>query len=254
MSRNEIAQQFNQKADTYFDEFYKSSPKNCQPREKTERARITKTWLKRYLQQDTANILDAGCGTGNVLVELIQCNNSWRGFGIDISPRMIQNASQLTQGLGLGKRLEFQVMSIEGIDDSYEAVVSLGVIGYQQDQIQFLDSLAKAVKPGGILIFSFGNRDSIIRIVRNLLVMFRNIFSHRTTLIPFRDIRFKTIDECLSNHGFKNEEIEFLNFGLLNGEKLKTMAKCLDNIFGQNSASRFLSLTGVVFYKKDKER
>ncbi len=250
MSLSEIAQQFDQKADSYSHYYYKSNSTNFRSVEKKERARITGNWLKYCLRQNHVKILDVGCGAGTVLSQIIRSNNSWRGFGIDISPRMIHNAKQLCDELDLNEWLEFQVKNIEGVNESFDAVVSLGVIGYQEEQIQFLENLAKTVSPAGFLIFTYGNRDSIVRRFRNVLLMFKKMVSTKRTGIPFEDIYLKTIDQCLSQHGMERIEIKFLTFGLGKREFFKAIAKYLDKMFGKKVGSKYFSLTGIVLYRK----
>ena len=105
---------------------------------------------KKYVSTN-ARILDAGAGTGLVGKAL-----SDAGYGnltaIDMSPGMLEEARSKgvyrdLRRMVLGEKLDFP-------DDSFDAVVSIGVLTLGHAPARSLYELARVVKPGGFLIFT----------------------------------------------------------------------------------------------------
>ncbi|MFC7307821.1 class I SAM-dependent DNA methyltransferase [Streptomyces monticola] len=108
----------------------------------------------------TLSVLDAGCGTGLVGVELAR-----RGFsridGIDLSQAMVDRA----RDTGSYERL------IGGVDlncpvdcvpaDAYDLLVCCGVFTVGHVEAEALDHLLDTVRPGGVLVIS--TRHSYLR-------------------------------------------------------------------------------------------
>ena len=105
---------------------------------------------KQYVPAD-ARILDAGAGTG--LVGKFLSEAGYRDLtAIDMSPGMLEEArakgvyGQLRR-MVLGGRLDFP-------DDSFDAVVSIGVLTQGHAPACSLDELVRVTKPGGYIIFT----------------------------------------------------------------------------------------------------
>jgi len=111
--------------------------------------------LRGYLGDQSASILDAGCGTGLVGAELHQ--NGYRNLeGFDYSAQMLEQArakqvyTELHQG-DLTGRLELA-------DDSYDAIISVGTFTSGHVGPEAFAELIRITKPGGYLCFTV--RDS----------------------------------------------------------------------------------------------
>ena len=98
-----------------------------------------------------ARILDAGAGTG--LVGKILSEAGYRNLtAIDMSPGMLEEArSKGVYGelhrMVLGEKLDFP-------DDSFDAVVSIGVLTLGHAPARSLDELVRVTRPGGHVIFT----------------------------------------------------------------------------------------------------
>ncbi|MBD1548943.1 class I SAM-dependent DNA methyltransferase [Roseibium aggregatum] len=104
------------------------------------------------LVSDGAEILDAGCGTGLVAVELKKRNVSLRIDGIDLTQGMLDEAAEthayreLIVGDLMGK-LDFS-------DNSYDGIVSAGVYTNGHVGPTGLDELVRVAKPGAPIVLT----------------------------------------------------------------------------------------------------
>ena len=105
---------------------------------------------KQYLPTD-ARILDAGAGTGLVGKMLAEAGFH-RLTAIDMSPGMLEEARSKgvyrdLRRMVLGEKLDFS-------DDSFDAVVSIGVLTLGHAPARSLDELVRVTRPGGFVIFT----------------------------------------------------------------------------------------------------
>lgn len=95
-------------------------------------------------------ILDAGCGTGLCGTHLKPYAK--RLVGVDLSPKMIDKARplKLYDELVVAELTEF----MEGQPGSYDVIASADTLVYFGDLTSVLESAAKALRPGGVIIFT----------------------------------------------------------------------------------------------------
>lgn len=104
---------------------------------------------------DTATVLDAGCGPGNLVPEFA------RRYGhvcaMDASPRMVDVARSNAAGL---RNVSYQVGNIEYLpfeDETFDVVCSAGVIEYLPRFDRALEEMHRVLRPGGLLILPTTN-------------------------------------------------------------------------------------------------
>jgi len=117
---------------------------------------ITAEALCRHVA-DAALILDAGCGTGLVGIELIKRKPGLTIDGIDLTPAMLEEARRK----GTYRKLDIADMEgpLYGIgDDSYDGVISAGVFTNGHVGPEGLDELIRVAKPGAPVVLTV--RDS----------------------------------------------------------------------------------------------
>jgi SAM-dependent methyltransferase len=95
-------------------------------------------------------ILDAGCGTGQLANEIAQAGA--KVLGIDNSPAMIEQAQKNYP------ELDFRQTDIRALPfhTQFDAVFSNAVLHWLKDADRAAASIAQALKPGGRLVAEFG--------------------------------------------------------------------------------------------------
>src|SRR5262249_18394053 len=110
--------------------------------------------------KEAKNVLDAGCGTGELVCELGQLGMN--AVGIDFSKEMIEFCKKSAAGLNV-KSVQFHQASIFDYDygpAKYDVISGNGLIEYiSYDQLRdFLVVASKALKKGGSLVLGSRNR------------------------------------------------------------------------------------------------
>jgi SAM-dependent methyltransferase len=105
-------------------------------------------------------IIDVGCGTGLVLVDVVS-EFAW-GIGIDISPKMIRAAR--AKRIARTKFLVGDCFDLRSLCPKAGAVLSRGVLvshyGRKQGQA-ILEAARSVLVPGGFLVFDFLNEAAL---------------------------------------------------------------------------------------------
>jgi 2-polyprenyl-3-methyl-5-hydroxy-6-metoxy-1,4-benzoquinol methylase len=109
--------------------------------------------------------LDAGCGTGALSRWLVA-----RGcgvLGVDASREMVGAANQSAQLQNFSERLDFvRITSVAHLaldDGAVDGVLCSSVLEYVPDPSACLAEFARVLKPGGLLVVSVPNRNSLVR-------------------------------------------------------------------------------------------
>ncbi|MEO1431171.1 MAG: class I SAM-dependent methyltransferase [Cyanobacteria bacterium J06632_19] len=106
--------------------------------------------LLRFVSQD-AKILDAGAGTGLVGKILSQQGYSHLE-AMDISAEMLQEAREKNVYTELYQKVMGEPLGFS--DDSFDAIISVGVFTYGHAPSSSFDELIRITKPGGYIIFT----------------------------------------------------------------------------------------------------
>ena len=106
--------------------------------------------LKKYALNNKCKILDAGCGTGLVGIELKKCGYS-NIDGVDFSQNMLdlipQDIYKKIEKVDLNKPLKFKT-------NMYDVVMCVGTFTYGHVKPQALDELIRITKNGGLICFT----------------------------------------------------------------------------------------------------
>ena len=106
--------------------------------------------LKKYVFNKNSKILDAGCGTGLVGIELKKYGYS-NIEGVDFSQNMLnlvpQSIYKKIEKIDLNKALKFK-------DNIYDVIMCVGTFTYGHVKSQALDELIRVTKNRGLICFT----------------------------------------------------------------------------------------------------
>lgn len=111
------------------------------------------------------SVLDAGCGYCTKSILLAK-----RGFlvtGVDISDSTLNEAKEIIKLKGFQNRIEIikeNITSLSFKDNSYKYILCWGVLMHIPKIKNALNELARVLKPGGILVISENNMNSVFQI------------------------------------------------------------------------------------------
>ena len=106
-------------------------------------------------------VLDVGCGTGQLTAEVAQSGTDV--VGIDSSPEMIQSARANF------RHLRFELFDVASLpyEAEFDAVISNAALHWVRDQRGAISSIARALKPGGRLVFEMGGYGNLRRVLES---------------------------------------------------------------------------------------
>jgi SAM-dependent methyltransferase len=101
-----------------------------------------------------AHVLDLGCGAGtDTLVAAQMVGPEGRVVGIDMTPEMLAKARASAEEMGLGhvELVEGEAETLPFADESFDVVISNGVIDLIPDKDAVFSELARVLRPGGYI-------------------------------------------------------------------------------------------------------
>ena len=110
--------------------------------ELVERYEYLKSFLHENHQDQELNILDVGCGTGNVLQQLLESNLKWRGTGIDLSQGMVDICTNKKIDRAAFQKADLEKDPNHFEESSFDVIYLMGVVGYIQDLPLFFNHLS----------------------------------------------------------------------------------------------------------------
>jgi ubiquinone/menaquinone biosynthesis C-methylase UbiE len=129
---------------------------------------------QRYFGPD-AQVLEIGCGTGTTALR--HAPHVGQILATDISPAMLQIAEGRAAEAGV-TNVTFRHAAIEALDlapESYDAVLALNILHLLEDRVAAIAKLARALKPGGVLVSSTACLNDGLRWVGIILPVVRAV-------------------------------------------------------------------------------
>lgn len=111
------------------------------------RRRIIRAQLDRLPLPPGAQILDAGCGSGRTLEELVDYGEV---HGVELN----SEAAELARGRGHGEVLVGRLEELPFADATFDLITCLDVIEHTPDDLATLTELRRVTRPGGWLLLT----------------------------------------------------------------------------------------------------
>ena len=114
--------------------------------------------LERLDLEGHETVLDAGCGSGRVTLEIAQRLSTGRVIAVDSSASMVAKARA---ALGPGARVEVADLSELDLGERVDAVFSNAVFHWIADHARLFERLHAALRPGGRLVAQCGGAGNL---------------------------------------------------------------------------------------------
>jgi trans-aconitate 2-methyltransferase len=115
---------------------------------------LVKIWRSFRTALGPARVLDLGCGTGGVAIEVARCDEGSTAVGLDSAHTNIDQAVRNASAAGLSRRVSFVCSPYEAWQGGkFDAILSdsvLHIIGIEDDILA--RRLADNLAPGGLLV------------------------------------------------------------------------------------------------------
>lgn len=106
---------------------------------------------------DVGPLLDLGCGTGENAAAIAAARDDLLILGIDVVPQAVDRARSVIAAASLTDRVRLEVADLRDFTpaESFGTVLDAGVLHVfsDQDRADYLEMVARAVRPGGAAIF-----------------------------------------------------------------------------------------------------
>lgn len=195
------------------------------PRFRRRYDRIT-SFFERVLPKAIGRALDAGCGSG--VFSRYLASHGWKVTAIDASPEMIAEAKGV-QNHG-AQEIDYEVCTIDAYPvppRSYEAIISLSMLEYVDDDEMVIAKFKSLLLPGGVLVLSVPNRSGMLRKFEGIIYGVRSVtrgrvFGSRGEYLKYQKRQYSPfeLDLLLRQHGFRKVRSMYLNAGFIRPEWL----------------------------------
>ncbi len=107
------------------------------------------------MPERNVTMLDAGTGRGDLALHFARLRPGWTLKGIDIEQDRVQRCRSAARALGLAN-VQFELGDLTRLDERsrYDLIVNCDVLEHIRDDRSAVESLARALKPGGRLILT----------------------------------------------------------------------------------------------------
>jgi SAM-dependent methyltransferase len=178
-------------------------------------SRSSKLLLKFILDGNAQDkvILDLGCGAGGLSIELLK-HGAQTSIGFDVSPRMIEAATELARATGFETRAKFQEGNAAIADlPRSDIVVMDKVMCCYSEWRPLLENAMKA--SNGMIAFTVPRDEGITKLPFRLALRIANYFQKRREGVLFYLHPLGTIDKTLRESGYKRRKKQASRFWLV---------------------------------------
>lgn len=228
--------------------------------------RVRRARVMELFDKPGGRVLDVGCGPGVLVPSML--NRGCEFWGLDGSPRMIE---QCNQGFGGHDRTHFVVGNATALpfeDGFFDAVTCLGVIDRIEEYALAVGEMARVLKADGTLIIAVGNLLSPSAFWRNyiyspLVALLRPFYyglmkkPRKPTMPPIANLqRASTYQKLVEARGCAATDIVYFDFDVLPAPLDEMYPDFAVSVADKAERLRFGSLKwlGRAFLVKSKKR
>lgn len=218
--------------DTYFDSVapeWKELYRDCglKPAIFAHRQSVAMNWIAQASTIADSDVLDVGCGAGPASIALAA--RGARVKAIDTVPRMVNLTCQSAREAGLTESIHAalgDVHSLQFADNTFDAVVAIGVLYWLHSPQKALQEIWRVLKPGGHLVVSADNAERLtyaldpghlpgVLAVRRIAGRALRAMGWRKPASSIRVNKYsvREFDELLGNSGFEKLNGITVGFG-----------------------------------------
>jgi cyclopropane fatty-acyl-phospholipid synthase-like methyltransferase len=103
-----------------------------------------------------AEVLDLGCGWGELLLDILEANSTIAALGVDLDDRAIDRGRNNAAKRGLQDRVQFVCNNAMEAKGTFDLVLAIGVSHIWSDRNTALTFLKSRTKPNGRILFGDG--------------------------------------------------------------------------------------------------
>ena len=179
---------------------------------------LRKQIVLEMLYGEGGRLLDVGCGPGVFSEELVAMG--FRVVSMDLSFLMLQSAREKT-ALASVAQLHFtqgDIYQLPFKTNSFDCVISIGVLGYLLDPAQGLREIHRILRPGGATVIQMSNRlcptPYLHKCVRSVNRFIKRSVVGGNELHPFRLTTYSPGRLCrlVEQSGFRIQDQAFYDF------------------------------------------
>ena len=112
--------------------------------------------LDAFEPEQAAQVLDLGCGWGELLLRAVQRSPTLTGLGVDTDATALARGAELAADRGLGDRVTLLDAQAESWSDTADRLICVGASHAWGGTEQALTALSRFVAPGGRLLYGDG--------------------------------------------------------------------------------------------------
>jgi ubiquinone/menaquinone biosynthesis C-methylase UbiE len=163
----------------------------------------TKTYLN-----DDSNVLDYGCATGSIAVELAR--QVKEVYGLDISSKMLEKAQSKATGKNNIKFIQGTIDDKRLQEESFDVITAFNILHLTADYRQAISRAGKLLKRGGYLVTETPclGQNIFPNVLQNIPVI---ILSRIGILQKLSIFSANKLRETISQAGFRLVELEYVS-------------------------------------------
>lgn len=178
--------------------------------------------------------LDAGCGTGDFIPDLL--DRSGHVTALDFAEDMIEQARTRMARRHLDRQVSFvvgDVTNLEYDDNSFDAIIGVGLIEYLTDYRAALREFHRVLRPGGIVIVTVPSIVSPFMAYETLVPKCKGVVKKALSAAGLREPErayFQrhfvpwALDRDLRRIGYRKKDFSFCTYGFSASKRLESFS------------------------------